>query len=233
MSTWGLMMRNFIILGHRALTEPNFSLNDLPGTGGRVDILARCINSAFQLSHTIRRDVEVAVVLLGPTNPPKTIRFVGLELKYLNPDERSTGALIRNALVKSSARNSNSQTPQKRYNKTPQEAKLKFPNEIVSSPGVYISDLGFEELLNHYSENSIMIHLNEIGSEIHEKVDEFENDDKDLTFILSDHLDFSDDELRIVDQHKNLEMSLGPNSLHSDQCIVLVHNLLDNLSNRK
>ena len=98
------IQRNFIIIGHRAVTDPNFTLNDLPGSSGRLDILARCINSAFFLSHDIRRDVEVALVLLGPDDPPKTIRLIGDELKYLNPDERSTGALIRNALVVFSAK---------------------------------------------------------------------------------------------------------------------------------
>ena len=89
-------MRNFIVVGHRAVTSPTISLNDLPGTGGRMDILTRCINAAFCISHDIRKNVEVTIVLLGPEDPPKTIRFVGSELKYLNPDERSTGALVRN-----------------------------------------------------------------------------------------------------------------------------------------
>ena len=85
------------------MTTPQFTLNDLSGSGGRMDILARAINAAFFLSHDIRRDVEVAIVLLGPEDPPKTIRFLGSELKYLNPSERSTGGLIRNAIIKHTA----------------------------------------------------------------------------------------------------------------------------------
>ncbi len=87
-------MRRFVVLGHRAVTSSGFSLNDLCGSAGRMDVLLRCINSAFFLSHDLRRDTEIYLVLKGGPEPPKTIRLRGDELKYLNPDERSTGALI-------------------------------------------------------------------------------------------------------------------------------------------
>lgn len=37
----------FIIVGHKAATSGEFLLNDMPGSAGRIDILARCIHSAF------------------------------------------------------------------------------------------------------------------------------------------------------------------------------------------
>ena len=93
-------MRRFIIIGHKASTTADFKLDDLAGGAGRLDVLLRCINSAFFLSHDLRKDVEVILILQGPPGPPKSIRLIGSELRYLNPDERSTGALIRNALMK-------------------------------------------------------------------------------------------------------------------------------------
>jgi len=210
-------MRNFIIIGHRAVTNENFTLNDLPGSSGRMDVLARCINSAFQLSHDIRRDVEVAIILLGPNDPPKTIRFCGSELKYLNPDERSTGALIRNALIKFS---SMEQPPNE--NTTNDNFLL---GEIKASPGIYISKNSLPEILKFYSKNSIIVNLNETGEDISKA--KIENDSGNISFILSDDMDLTAEEEKLVGEHSKLKICLSPKVLHSDHCIIIIHNFLD------
>ncbi|MEA1993803.1 MAG: tRNA (pseudouridine(54)-N(1))-methyltransferase TrmY [Euryarchaeota archaeon] len=84
-------MVTFIVKSNTA--KANFLLKDLPGSGRRVDILCRCINSAFCLSHDIRRDVTLHLCFAG-----KTLKFVGSELKHLTPDERGIAILIRKAL---------------------------------------------------------------------------------------------------------------------------------------
>jgi len=91
-------MTSFAIIGHLARTDGGFSLNDLPGSGGRMDILCRCVNTALFLSHDLRRDRDCYLVLRGGPVPPKTIRFSGLDVRSLSPDERSAGALIKKAL---------------------------------------------------------------------------------------------------------------------------------------
>jgi tRNA (pseudouridine54-N1)-methyltransferase len=91
-------MPSFAIIGHSARTEGDFSLNDLPGSGGRMDILCRCVNASFFLSHDLRRDVTCYLVLCGGPAGPKTVRFSGDVLRSLSPDERSAGALIKKAL---------------------------------------------------------------------------------------------------------------------------------------
>ncbi|MCL2334152.1 MAG: tRNA (pseudouridine(54)-N(1))-methyltransferase TrmY, partial [Candidatus Methanoplasma sp.] len=93
-------MRYFVIVGHKAVTTGDFKLDDIAGGAGRLDILIRCVNSAFFLSHDLRKDTELFLVLQGGEDPPKTVRMSGAELRYLNPDERSTSSLIRNALIK-------------------------------------------------------------------------------------------------------------------------------------
>ncbi len=117
-------MRKFIIVSHRAKADGNFSLDDLCGGAGRLDVLLRCINAAFFISNNIRKNVEVCIVFASSESTPKTIRLVGSELKYLNPDERSTGALIRNALLKDIS-----------------------DDEIKSTPGIYVSRKNFEDVL--------------------------------------------------------------------------------------
>ena len=91
-------MTSFAIIGHLARTDGAFTLNDLPGSGGRMDILCRCVNTSFFLSHDLRRDVDCYLVLCGGPVPPKTIRFSGNAVRSLSPDERSAGALIKKAL---------------------------------------------------------------------------------------------------------------------------------------
>ncbi|MBN1324321.1 MAG: tRNA (pseudouridine(54)-N(1))-methyltransferase TrmY [Methanotrichaceae archaeon] len=91
-------MRTFVIVGHKATTSAEFSLEDIPGTSGRLDILCRCINSGLVLSHGIRHDVAVYLVLLGG-EIPKTVWLRGEDLRHLNPDERTTAALIKKALA--------------------------------------------------------------------------------------------------------------------------------------
>jgi tRNA (pseudouridine54-N1)-methyltransferase len=88
----------FAAIGHTAVTDGNFSLNDMPGSGGRMDLLCRCVNAAFFLSHDLRRDVRCYLVLLGEPSPPKTILISGKDVRYLSPDERSAGALIKKSL---------------------------------------------------------------------------------------------------------------------------------------
>ncbi len=134
-------MKRFVVVGHKAVTSGDFKLDDLSGSTGRLDILLRCVNSSFFLSHSIRRDVEVFLILQGPPNPPKTIKMVGSELRYLNPDERSTAALIRNALLKK--------------------------NHSRSSPGVYVSSQSYSSVIDDLSQRSQLVYLKEEGKDIH------------------------------------------------------------------
>lgn len=92
-------MTRFAVVGHSATTDPGFSLNDMPGGAGRMDILCRCVNASLQLSHGLRRDTECILVLAGGPSGPKTVRFSGETVRYLSPDERSAGALIKKALA--------------------------------------------------------------------------------------------------------------------------------------
>jgi tRNA (pseudouridine54-N1)-methyltransferase len=192
-----------------------------------MDIIARCVNAAFHISHDIRRDVEVAAVLLGPENPPKCVRFIGSELKYLNPDERSTGALIRNALLKHSDHVRKLNDNMNKPDQSIENNERILDNEIRASPGIYISDSGFNDILDFYSNCSDLIYLNETANDINELNASLEGTDQ--TFILSDHKDFSDEEEKMISDISKFKISIGPNILHTDQCIILVHNHLDKM----
>lgn len=191
-------MRRYIVIGHRATTSGSFKLDDLCGGAGRLDILLRCINSAFFLSHTIRKDVEVFLVLRGQPSPPKTLRFVGSELKYLNPDERSTGALVRNALMQ------------------------KITEEEKSSPGIYISNRSHKELFSNLSKDTEVVYLKEDGADI--RTVDFS---RDVTFVLGDDQDLTPEEEETLMEYQPKKVRLGPISYHADHCITVVNNEMD------
>ena len=90
-------MTSFAVIGHIARTDGAFSLNDLPGTGGRMDVLCRCVNSSLFLSHDLRRDTVCYLVLCGKAAGPKRSGS-GTAVRSLSPDERSAAALIKKAL---------------------------------------------------------------------------------------------------------------------------------------
>ena len=200
-------MRRFVIVGHNVDPEGDFALNDLCGGAGRLDVLLRCVSSAFFLSHGLRKDVEVYLFLPGKhpqtaTGAPergghKTVRFCGRELRYLNPDERSTGALVRTALLK----------------------KLEGNTEKLSTPGIYVSRTDFDVLVNTLP-NPVWLVEDGAGWPP-------EGLPPESTFYLSDHHDLDPHEeevLRIVGARRT---SLGRSILHSNQCITVAHWLMD------
>src|SRR5437773_7502995 len=92
-----LPTRRFLVLGHRASTDPTFPLDDLAGGAGRMDILLSAANAALLLAHGIRRDAEVGLLLLGPPGPPRFVRLAGFRLRSYKPDIRANAARIRRA----------------------------------------------------------------------------------------------------------------------------------------
>jgi tRNA (pseudouridine54-N1)-methyltransferase len=192
-------MRQFIVVGHKASTSGDFTLEDMPGSAGRIDILARCVTAAFVTSFDIRRDTQVCLVLLGEPDPPKLIRFEGAELRYLNPDERSAGALIKRAL----------------------QVRL-GTGQRRSTQGVYVERAGLVEAL-HHSDASVLFYLHEHGKDVR-SVDLHANN---VAFILGDHLGLFEEEEAQLGHAQTIRV--GPTKLHTDQCIRLIHNELDRL----
>ena len=194
-------MRNFIVVGHKATTTPNFSLEDIPGTSGRLDILCRAVTAAFVISHGIRKDVCVYLVLLGG-EIPKTIRLVGETLRHLNPDERTTAALLKKAL-----------------------AVPATPEWAMSTSGIFVRTGNLTELLADLKETKL-IYLREDGADI-SGLDTGSLSDE-AAFILGDHTGMTPEEEALIEQAGSRVVSLGSTSLHADHCIVLINWFLDN-----
>jgi tRNA (pseudouridine54-N1)-methyltransferase len=195
-----LGMRNFIIIGNKATTTPSFSLEDIPGTSGRLDILCRCVTAAFVLSHGIRRDVCVYLVLLGGETP-KTIRLDGERLRHLNPDERTTAALLKKAL-----------------------AVPATPDWALSTSGIFVRTGGLANVLADLK-GARMLCLQEEGVDI----SSIAGCDLsgDVAFILGDHMGIAPKEGTVIEQAGAVAVSIGPVSLHADHCIVLINWMMD------
>ncbi len=207
-------------MGHKAVTDGQFSLNDLPGSAGRMDILCRCVNSALFLSHDLRRDVVIYLVLLGEPEPPKIVKFSGKDVRYLNPDERSSGSLIKKALEL--------------------KARIRWKE---STPGVWVRQGDLEDLLielninaGEDNEGSVdkdtdnkLYYLLEDGADIRDKMEG--TLPQRATFILGDHVGMTPDEEQKIMDAGAQSINVGPLSLHADHCIIVVNNELDRKNN--
>ncbi|HIH70152.1 MAG TPA: tRNA (pseudouridine(54)-N(1))-methyltransferase TrmY [Methermicoccus shengliensis] len=195
-------MYNFVLVGTTMCTAGEFSLNDLAGGAGRLDIACRFVNSCFFLSHSLRRNVRCYLHLLGEPEPPKTVLFEGANLRYLNPDERSAGSLIKKALSVDVGE-----------------------GWARSTPGVYVSGMTFAQLIEALG-SDFMVLLSEDGADI--RTSRLSASDE-LTFILGDHRGLPAPlEQHLLERGVD-KLSVGPLSLHADHCVVLVLNELDRL----
>ena len=199
-------MRTFIIKANKARTRADFSLNDLPGTSGRIDLLCRVLNSAFLLSHGFRKNVRVWLLLYGPPNPPKAIRFEGQKLKVrLNPDERSTAKLIMRALKVGEG--------------------LRGPSrELEVFPGLYVSNRTFEDVVRLTLKNSELYYLQEEGRPIGE-VSFGDN----VAFVLGDHEGLSKEDEAFLEGIAE-KISVGRKSYLTSHVIAYVNIFLDSLT---
>ncbi|WP_159904693.1 tRNA (pseudouridine(54)-N(1))-methyltransferase TrmY [Salinirussus salinus] len=190
-------MRQFVYVGHEAPATVDFSLDDLTGAG-RMDLLARSITAALLLSHDIRADTRVHLVL-GETF---TVTFDGATLQGLNPDERSTAARVRAALAER------------------EEAIGQIPVEV--SPGVSLVRRGFEGTVEAASANGTVVHLQTDGEPAPAVAPP-----ADPVFVLSDHREFTEEERELLEAVADHRISLGPHPLHADHATVLAHSWVD------
>ncbi len=190
-------MRGFVVLSHTGPLSPDFPLADLPGSAGRLDILCRCATEAFLLSHGIRRDVRLYLVIRGSL----VIRLDGASLRYLNPDERSTAALLRKAIARAQG--------------------LDPGKWVPSTPGIAVRWGTLAHVRAELEAEGFAVYVLEEGGEFIRGVP-FPGR---AAFVLSDHRDFAPEDRAALAGLPRV--SLGPRSLQAQTCIALVHNELD------
>ena len=193
-------MRRFVIVGQRARTEGDFLLADIPSTSGRVDVLLRALRSALLISHSVRRDTVVYLVLLGSPERVRTVRIEGAASRYLRPDERSLATTLKKALL----------CPISEATFTPVR------------PGIAIAAEGLACILPELS-NSRLFLLEPGGADV--RSCDFSHPEN--TFLLGDHLGLTP---QIREQWLQLgarSISVGPVAIYTEDTIALVANELD------
>ena len=197
-------MKDFIIIGNKAVTGGKISLNDLPGSAGRMDVLCRCVTSALFISFGMRRDINVHLVLKGEPGPEKIVRFNGETMRSLNPDERSSGSLIQKALLIDAD-----------------------GSEKQSTPGVFVRTGNLSVLLDEFKERPLF-YLKEDGEDILSAVQtETAGLLNNGVFILGDNQGVFEDDEAAIENAGAAKLSVGPISLLTSQCITLILNALD------
>lgn len=195
-------MRRFLLLAHRVPTGGGFTLNDLAGGAGRMDEVARSVSTAFTLSNDLRRDTEFTVLFVADPPPrARKVELTGARLRYLNPDERSTAALLKNALVRSAD----------------------FPRPFESSPGLTVAPVDPAAELARFLARPGAIWLTEHGRAI----DAWHPEGPDVAAVVSDPYDPTPEEVDLLRSSGVPAISVGPRSLRTSQVVDAVHRVLD------
>jgi tRNA (pseudouridine54-N1)-methyltransferase len=197
-------MRRFVVIGQKAFMSNEVRLDDLPGTSGRLDVLVRCTRAALLVSHGVRRDVVVYLVLLG--EGPRVLRIDGASAKFLRPDERSLATLFKKALaVETTA------------------AAVGF---VEARPGISIARGGLDVVLADTGSSRLFI-LEETATDAREIGDVVA---PDVTFFVGDHLGFDPGVRKQLQDAGARAVSIGPLSVHSEDAIAVLSNELDRRS---
>lgn len=198
-------MRRFVVIGQRATAGPEFSLTNLPASSGRLDVLLRCLRAALLVSHGVRRDTVVYLVLLGGPGPPKTLRVDGATVKFLRPDERSLAVLVQKALA----------------------ARGESEGFVTVRPGIAVAEGGLEAVLTEVGTATLYV-LEEGAADLREAA----LDGGEAVFFVGDHLGFDEVTRARLDALGARAIGVGPVSVHAEDAVVLVVNELDRCAAR-
>jgi tRNA (pseudouridine54-N1)-methyltransferase len=200
--------RRFVVIGQTATASSDFSLDDLPGSSGRLDVLLRCVRAALLVSHGVRRDTVIYLVLLGGPRAPRTLRFDGATSEYLRPDERSLAGAVRNLLGRD-------------------HSHLVGTAFGESTRGVALASGGLDAVIADLGAFTPYL-LQEGATDLHESPLDLERP----VFFLGDHLGVGDETRARLAELGAARLSIGPVSVHADDAIAIVANELDRRSAR-
>ncbi len=195
-----MIERRFVFVGARASASAGFLLVDLPGTSGRLDVLLRCMRAALLVSHGLRRDTVVYLVLLGGPEAPRTLRVDGAAVKFLRPDERSLAVLAQKALS------------------DPRQGD----GFVEVRPGVSVARGGVETALGDLGACALYL-LEEGGAELRGEVFAAGR----VAFFVGDHSGFDAPTLAALEARGARRVSVGPVSIHAEDAVAVVCNELD------
>jgi tRNA (pseudouridine54-N1)-methyltransferase len=201
-------MRRFVVIGQTADAAGAFSLEDIAGTSGRIDVLVRCVRAALCVSHGLRADVIIELVLLGGPRAPRTLKIESARARFIRPDERSLATLIKKAL----------------------QVDARGEAYVEVKPGVSVRDAGLTTLLGELDGSEHAYVLEETAPDVREALVIPVND---VVLFLGDHKGLDETSIAAIHAVGARPVSLGPVSVHADDAVTLAMNELDRAVVRK
>jgi tRNA (pseudouridine54-N1)-methyltransferase len=197
--------RRFVIVGQKATASPSFSLLDIPGTSGRLDVLLRCLRAALLVSHGLRKDTMVYLVLLGGEHAPRVLRVDGRHIRFVRPDERMLALLVQKAL-----------------------ARVAVDSEsgvfVEIRPGLAVARGGVEAVLADLGPAASTSYVLEEDAR---DIREGPLADDDVVVFVGDGHGFDEATRARIDALGATAIGVGPVSLHADDAIAVAQNEMD------
>jgi tRNA (pseudouridine54-N1)-methyltransferase len=202
------MTRRFVIVGQKATASPDFSLIDIAGTSGRLDILLRCLRSALLVSHGLRRDTVVYLVLLGGPLAPRVLRVDGRHVRFIRPEERMLAILVQKALARS--------------------APDAEPGVFVEiRPGLAVARGGVDAVLADLGSGGHTPGATYVLEEDARDLRDGPLASDDVVVFVGDHHGFDEPTRARLAAAGAVAIGVGPISVHADDAITIVCNEMD------
>ncbi|MFX0088577.1 MAG: hypothetical protein ACFFA1_00335 [Promethearchaeota archaeon] len=195
------MKRIFVVKSGTAHTIPDFSIKDIPGTSGRLDVVCRCLISAFGKNRE-RQNIDFYGVLEGGPLQPRLILVEGRRLRRLPNDEFEVATIVSQLLAKS----------------------LENENVLDGWPGISIYPKDFIKIVDELKGKGILFYLHQKGYDVREF--EFPRDNH-LVFVMGDHVGLAKADEEVLRESGAIQISVGPLTYLASQCITLLHEELD------
>jgi tRNA (pseudouridine54-N1)-methyltransferase len=195
-------MRTFVLRARSAPTDAPALLAAV-GTEIHTEILAHTLMNAVFVAQSHRPDVVVHLVLEHSRDYSRTVTFTSNDLRDIGGfHEQALLGKIATALDLSKGMGKEECRP--------------------VEPGVTVRTISFEKLVQELAVNHRLFALDRKGTPMRGM-----SISGVPCFILTDHLPMPKNSLRGLERLGAEKLSLGPRMLFASQCIVLIHNELD------
>jgi len=195
-------MRTFVLRARAAPTDSQKLLASI-GKEAHAEILAHTLMNAIFVAQSHRADVTVYLVLESTQDFSRTIRFEPDAMHDIGGfDERALLGKIANALDASKGMGKEELRP-------------------VES-GVTVRTVAFERLVQELAGNHQLYVMDRKGTSIREQV--FQDNP---CFLLTDHIPMPKKTFHSLERLGAKKITLGSKMLFASQCVVLIHNELD------
>ncbi len=195
-------MRTFVLRARAAPTDSRKLLESV-GKEAHAEILAHTLMNAVFVAQSHRADVVVYLVLENTQDFSRTIRFEANAMQDIGGfDEQSLLAKVARALDASRGMGKDQARP--------------------VEPGVTVRTVSFERLVPELAAGHQMFVMDPKGTSIRQQAFE-----ANPCFLLTDHIPMPKKIFPSLERLGAKKLTLGPRMLFASQCVVLIHNELD------